>query len=178
MISQSSNRLPPPTRPEPSHGFPPTEKGREALERMRRLLDEVVLPMVAEHEHEHGTAAPPVEADGRLSDSRAELKHAVQQESAQAGVYVPQLPEEYGGLELGLVDLFYIQEEVFLHGLDGAEWVLSWDGGAEPPDSVLERGVEGRLPRRLPGRQDQCLQRGQRGVGRLRLPGDDKRGPP
>ena len=129
MVSQSSNRIPTPIRPEPSHGFPPTEKGRDALERMRRLLDEVVLSMVAEHDHEHGSAAPPVESDGRLSDSRAELKHAVQQESAQAGLYVPQLPKEYGGLELGLVDLFYIQEEVFLHGLDGAEWVLSWTEG-------------------------------------------------
>ena len=129
MTSQSSNELAPPTRLEPSHGFPPTEKGREALERMRRLLDQVVLPMVAEHEDEHASAAPPVEPDGRLSDERAALKKAVQQESAQAGLYVPQLPEEYGGLGLGLVDLFYIQEEVFLYGLDGAEWVLSWTEG-------------------------------------------------
>lgn len=129
MTSQSSIRIQPPTRPEPSHGFPPTERGREALERMRRLLGEVVLPMVAEHDREHGSAAPPVASDRRLSDSRAELKHAVQQESAQAGLYVPQLPEEYGGLELGLIDLFYIQEEVFLHGLGGAEWVLSWTEG-------------------------------------------------
>ena len=129
MMTQASNRVPPLTRPEPSHGFPPTQKGRETLERMRRLLDDVVLPMVAEHEREHGSAAPPLESDGRLSDSRVELKRAVQQESAKAGLYLPQLPTEFGGLGLGLVDLFYIQEEAFLHGLDGAEWALSWTEG-------------------------------------------------
>ena len=127
-------------RPEPSHGFGPSDEGLEALEKMRRLLDDVVLPMVAEHEREHASAAPAVEADGRLSDARAALKKDVQQESAQAGLYTPQLPTEYGGLGLGLVDLFYLQEEVFLHGLDGAEWVLSWTEG---PNHLIPYWSEG-----------------------------------
>jgi alkylation response protein AidB-like acyl-CoA dehydrogenase len=144
-------------RLEVSLGYPPSEEGREALGRVREFLDDVALPMVGEYELSHGRASPWLEPDGRLAAGRVELKKRVQQASAEAGLYCPQVPPAFGGLGLGLVDLFYIQEEVFLHGLDGAEWMLSWTEG---PNHVIpfwsEESKERYLADFLGGRINIC----------------------
>ena len=116
------------SRPAPSRGYPPSEAGRQALERVRRFIAEEALPMVEEVEEEIGPTAFALEADGRLAAPMIGLKRRMQQASASAGLYCPHLPAP-DGLGLGLVDTFYIQEEVYRHGLRGVQWMLAWTDG-------------------------------------------------
>jgi acyl-CoA dehydrogenase len=93
------------------------------------------------------------EPDGRIGTPLLELKRGVQQASAQAGFYCAHLPPEDGGRGFSLVDSFYLQEEAFRHGLDGAQWSLAWTDGpshlvrywtAEARDRHLADFVAGR----------------------------------
>ena len=84
--------------------------------------------MVEEVEAEIGPTAFALEADGRLAAPMIGLKRRMQQASASAGLYCPHLPAP-DGLGLGLVDTFYIQEEVYRHGLRGVQWMLAWTDG-------------------------------------------------
>jgi len=52
----------------------------------------------------------------------------MQQASADAGLYCPHLPAP-DGLGLGLVDTFYLQEEIYRHGLRGVQWMIAWTDG-------------------------------------------------
>jgi acyl-CoA dehydrogenase len=131
----------------PSRGYPPSEEGRRTLERVRRFIAEEALPMVEEVEEEIGPTAFALEADGRLATPMIGLKRRVQQASASAGLYCPHLPAP-DGLGLGLVDTFYIQEEVYRHGLRGVQWMLAWTDG--PSHLVGHWSPESR-ERHLPG---------------------------
>lgn len=114
--------------PEPSRGYPPSERGHRVLERVRAFIAEEALPMVAEVEGDLGTTAFRLEPDGRLAAPVIDLKRRMQQASARAGLYCPHLPGP-DGLGLGLVDTFYVQEEVYRHGLRGVQWMLAWTDG-------------------------------------------------
>jgi acyl-CoA dehydrogenase len=99
-----------------------------ALDRVREFIAADALPMVEEVEREIGPTAFALEPDGRLADAMIDLKRRMQQASACAGLYCPHLPAP-DGLGLGLVDTFYIQEEVYRHGLRGVQWMLAWTDG-------------------------------------------------
>jgi acyl-CoA dehydrogenase len=115
-----------------SPGHPPSDAGRAALERVRAFIAAEALPMVEEVERELGDTALAVEADGRLAEPVIGLKRRMQQASARAGLYCPHLSPADGGLGLGLVDTFHVQEEVYRHGLRGVQWMLAWTDGPSP----------------------------------------------
>jgi len=117
---------------EPSIGHPPSARCQEVLERVRAFIAEQALPMVEEVERTRPDTAFAQEPDGRLADDMAALKRRMQQASAGAGLYLPHLPEADGGLGLGLVDCFHVQEEVYRHGLRGVQWMLAWTDGPSP----------------------------------------------
>jgi acyl-CoA dehydrogenase len=123
--------------PEPpaSAGYPPSPEGRAALAHLRTFLAETALPMCAELEARLPDAAFALEPDGRLAGELVGLKRRMQEASAEAGLYCPHLPEGDGGLGLSLRDCFYLQEEVFRHGLRGQQWSLAWTDGPAPPVS-------------------------------------------
>jgi alkylation response protein AidB-like acyl-CoA dehydrogenase len=101
------------------------------LGRVREFIAATALPMVEEVEGELGTIAFRLEPDGRLAAPVADLKRRMQRASAEAGLYCPHLPAP-DGLGLGLVDTFYVQEEVYRHGLRGVQWMLAWTDGPSP----------------------------------------------
>ena len=104
--------------------------------------------MVEAVEGELGDTAFALEPDGRLAAPMIGLKRAMQQASARAGLYCPHLPAADGGLGLSLVNTFYLQEEVYRHGLRGAQWMLAWTDG--PSHLVGHWSAEAR-ERHLPG---------------------------
>jgi acyl-CoA dehydrogenase len=116
---------------EPAPGYPPSAAGEAALARVRAFLADEALPMVEEVEARLGDTAFALEADGRLAADMIGLKRRVQQASARAGLYCPHLAPP-DGLGLGLVDTFYLQEEVYRHGLRGSQWTLAWTDGPSP----------------------------------------------
>ena len=113
---------------------PPSEEGRLALDAVRLFLVGTAGPMIAEFTQDRPDPAFALEPDGTMASWLAALKTAMQRASAEAGLYCPQLPRSEGGLGLGLVDCFYLQEEVFRHGLSGAQWMLAWTDG---PDHLI-----------------------------------------
>lgn len=113
---------------EPAPGYPPSAEGADALARVRAFLADEGLPMVQAVEAELGDTAFALEADGRLAGPMIGLKRGMQQASAAAGLYCPHLPEP-DGTGLGLVDTFYVQEEVYRRGLRGTQWMLAWTDG-------------------------------------------------
>lgn len=115
-----------------SLGTPPSAAGRRAVELARTFVADVALPMVAELERTRPDTAFALEPDGRLADDVRALKRRMQQASAEAGLYCAHLPESLGGLGLSLVDCFYVQEEVYRHGLRGVQWMLAWTDGPSP----------------------------------------------
>ena len=117
---------------EESRGYPPSEAGRAALERVRAFIAETAIPLVEEVEAGLADTAVAVEADGRLAGPMIDLKRRLQQAAAAAGLYCPHLPARDGGLGLSLVDTFYVQEEVYRHGLRGVQWMLAWTDGPSP----------------------------------------------
>jgi acyl-CoA dehydrogenase len=119
------------TAPAPSRGYPPTEEGARVLDRVREFVASRALPMVEEVEGELGSIAFRLEPDGRLAAPVADLKRRMQRASAEAGLYCPHLPAP-DGPGLGLVDTFYLQEEVYRHGLRGVQWMLAWTDGPSP----------------------------------------------
>jgi acyl-CoA dehydrogenase len=138
--------------PGASGGYPPTQEGQRVLERVREFIADEALPMVEEVEGEIGPTAFALEPDGRLAAAMIGLKRRMQQASARAGLYCPHLRSP-DGLGLGLVDTFYVQEEVYRHGLRGVQWMLAWTDGpshivhhwsAEARDAHLEAFLGGR----------------------------------
>ena len=110
--------------PEFARGYPPSAAGLHTIERVREFIRTTALPMVEQVEGELGPTAFALEPDGRLADAMIDLKRSMQQASARAGLYCPHLPAP-DGLGLGLVDTFYVQEEVYRHGLGGVQWMLA-----------------------------------------------------
>jgi acyl-CoA dehydrogenase len=105
--------------------------GQEVLERVRGFIYDVAVPMVADLQRSRPDTAFALEPDGRLASDVHGLKRRMQQASADAGLYCPHLAPP-DGLGLSLVDNFYIQEEVYRHGLRGVQWMLAWTDGPSP----------------------------------------------
>lgn len=135
-----------------SRGYPPSAHGREVVERVRAFVRDEALPRVQAVEGRHPDTAFLLEDDGRLGADMIALKREMQRASAEAGLYCPHLPAP-DGLGLGLVDLFHVQEEVYRHGLRGAQWMLAWTDGPSPLVSHWSAGARERvLPAFLAGR--------------------------
>lgn len=115
--------------PAPVAAYPPSPAGREALDRLTAFLAEVGRPMVEDVERGQPDRSFALEPDGRLAAPLLDLKRRMQRAAAEAGLYCPHLPPSDGGLGLGLVDCFYLQEEVYRHGLRGLQWALAWTDG-------------------------------------------------
>ena len=146
--------------PEPpaSSGYPPSPDGRAALDRLRSFLSETALPLCAELEARRPDAAFALESDGRLAHDLVALKRRMHEASAAAGLYCPHLPERDGGLGLSLRDCFYLQEEVFRHGLRGQQWSLAWTDGPSPLASSWSAEARERyLPDFVAGRTNACF---------------------
>jgi alkylation response protein AidB-like acyl-CoA dehydrogenase len=141
---------------ERSLGHPPSAAGRRALELVRRFLADTALPLVETFEREHGDGTFALEPDGRLAAPVHELKRAMHRAAASAGVYCPHLPAVDGGLGLGLVDCFHVQEEVYGHGLRGQQWALAWTDGPSPLVSAWGAGARDRWLRDLTAGRITC----------------------
>ena len=101
--------------PATSLGHPPSPRCEELLARVNAFLDTLELP-----------ASPdPFSLD-------LDLKRRVQEASARAGLYCPHLAPADGGLGLSLVDLFWVQHEVYRRGIGGGQWLLAWTDGPSP----------------------------------------------
>jgi alkylation response protein AidB-like acyl-CoA dehydrogenase len=102
------------------------------LDRVRAFVADTGMPLVSDFEREHPDSTFALEADGRLAAPLLDLKRRMQRAAAEAGLYCPHLPQLDGGLGLGLVDCFYLQEEIYSHGLRGLQWALAWTDGPSP----------------------------------------------
>ena len=152
--------------PAPAAGVQPSVKGFAALDRVRAFVAEIARPAAVDHARRHGDTAFALGPDGRMPASLLRLKSSMQQASAEAGLYTPHLPVEDGGLGLDLVDCFYLQEEVYRHGLDGVQWMLAWTDG--PTHLVRNWSSESRaehLGELLAGRRNVAFALTEPGVG-------------
>jgi acyl-CoA dehydrogenase len=61
-----------------------------------------------------------------------ELKRRIQEASAASGLYCTHLAPADGGLGLPLVDMFWLQHEVYRRGIGGGQWMLAWTDGPSP----------------------------------------------
>ncbi len=138
---------------EPSPGYPPSQRGAEALARARVFLRDTALPLCAAYAAEHGDTTFALEPDGRPSPFVLDFKRRMQMASAEAGLYALNMPVADGGGGLGPLDLFYVHEEVFRHGLLGQQWLLAWTEGPTPLLSFCSAEARRRwLPDLLAGR--------------------------
>lgn len=144
----------------------PSPEGRAALERMHAYLAETALPLCEGFEREHGDTTFALEPDGRLAAPLVALKRRMHEASAAAGLYCAHLPREHGGLGLSLVDMFFIQEEVFRHGFRGQQWSLAWtDGPASFLDEWSGEARERWLPDLVAGRTNVLFAATEPGAG-------------
>ncbi|MCY4087064.1 MAG: acyl-CoA dehydrogenase [Actinomycetia bacterium] len=142
---------------EPAVGHPPSEHGARSLAHVRKFLAASAAPLVEALERDCPDTAFAVEADGRLAKPLYNLKLAMQQASAAAGLYCPHL-DPPDGLGLSLVDCMYLQEEVFRHGLRGQQWMLAWTEGPSPLVAYWSPEARDRhLPDFLAGRTNVCF---------------------
>lgn len=120
----------------------PTAAARELVEEARPLLDGPVASAIAEHKRDFGRA-PGLNPDGSLSGHVRGLKRRVHRLGAEAGLYAPFVSGRLGGRGSSLRACMYLNEEVFLRGLNGQQWVLGWTDGPNPMvELASERAVE------------------------------------
>ena len=151
---------------EPSSGYPPSQRGAEALARARVFLRDTALPLCAAYAAEHGDTTFALEPDGRPSPFVLDFKRRMQMASAEAGLYALNMPVADGGGGLGPLDLFYVHEEVFRHGLLGQQWLLAWTEGPTPLLSFCSAEARRRwLPDLLAGRINSASAITERGGG-------------
>lgn len=144
----------------------PSAHGSAALERVRAFIADHALPAVSDFARRHGDVTFALESDGRMGTALLELKRLMQRSSAEAGLYAPHLPVDEGGLGLGLVDCFYLQEEVYRHGLDGVQWMLAWtDGPSHLVRNWSPAARDEHLPDVLAGRKNVAFALTEPGVG-------------
>jgi acyl-CoA dehydrogenase len=105
----------PHSAPVTSLGHPPSPRCEEALTRVRAFLEALELPAQPD----------PFSLD-------LELKRRIQEASAASGLYCTHLAPADGGLGLPLVDMFWLQHEVYRRGIGGGQWMLAWTDGPSP----------------------------------------------
>ena len=119
--------------------WPPVEEARPLVDEARVLMDGPVKATIAAYEEASGGGLP----GGEASPKRGELKREMHRLGAQAGVYAPHVSEALGGRGASLRASMYLQEEVFLRGFGGQQWILGWTDGPSPMvEAATERAVE------------------------------------
>lgn len=117
-------------------------EGQALVEEARALLDGPVQREISAYRRDHA-GEPGLDSDGRLAPHVRHFKRAVHLLGADAGLYAAQLSERLGGRGVSLRAAMYLQEEVFLRGFGGQQWVLGWTDGPSPMVEVAgERVVE------------------------------------
>jgi acyl-CoA dehydrogenase len=72
-----------------------------------------------------------------------ELKREMHRLGAKAGLYAPHVSEPLGGRGVSLRASMYLQEEVFLRGFGGQQWILGWTDGPSPiVEAAMGRAIE------------------------------------
>ena len=119
--------------------WPPVEKARPLVSEARALIEGLVKDAIAAHEEASGGGSP----DGRISPEIGELKRKMHRLGAEAGLYAPHVSERLGGRGASLRASMYLQEEVFLRGFGGQQWILGWTDGPSPMvEAATDRAVE------------------------------------
>jgi acyl-CoA dehydrogenase len=127
-----------------------TSRVQELLPRYERFLAEEVAPVETELARQKvGVAwAPALDDQGRMHPTVWEARREVQRRSAAAGLFVPHMPGEVGGLGLTRVETMHVEEFVYRRaGLGLGLATLAWTEGPSPnlvhlPDDGRRRFLE------------------------------------
>ncbi len=117
--------------------WPPVEEARPLVDEARALMDGPVKAAIAAREAASESSG--VEA----APERGELKREMHRLGAEVGLYAPHVSEPLGGRGASLRASMYLQEEVFLRGFGGQQWILGWTDGPSPMvEAATQRAVE------------------------------------
>jgi acyl-CoA dehydrogenase len=120
----------------------PIDEALPLIEKARALLDGSVEDLIDEHGRNHRNE-PSLNPDGSLAEHVRELKRSVHRLGAEAGLYAPHVSKRLGGRNTSLRASMYLQEEVFLRGFRGQQWILGWTDGPSPMvEEATDRAVE------------------------------------
>jgi acyl-CoA dehydrogenase len=121
----------------------PVAEATPLIEEARALLDGSAEDLIAEHGRNHGHE-PNQDPDGSVAEHVREFKLSMHRLGADAGLYVPNISKRLGGRGTSLRASMYLQEEVFLRGFRGQQWILAWTDGPNPmTEEATDRAVEG-----------------------------------
>jgi acyl-CoA dehydrogenase len=120
----------------------PVAEAEPLIKEARALLDGPVEDLISEHRRNHGHE-PSQDPDGSLARHIREFKHSMHHLGADVGLYAPNISKRLGGRGTSLRASMYLQEEVFLQGFRGQQWILAWTDGPNPMvEDATERAVE------------------------------------
>ena len=116
-------------------------EAKPLIEEARLLLDGPAKDLIDEHGREHGHE-PSQDPDGSLAGHVREFKRSMHRLGADAGLYAPNISTRLGGRGTSLRASMYLQEEVFLRGFRGQQWILAWTDGPNPMiETATDRAV-------------------------------------
>jgi acyl-CoA dehydrogenase len=119
----------------------PVAEAKPLIEEARLLLDGPAKDLIDEHGREHGHE-PSQDPDGSLAGHVREFKRSLHRLGADAGLYAPNISARLGGRGTSLRTSMYLQEEVFLRGFRGQQWILAWTDGPNPMiETATDRAV-------------------------------------
>jgi acyl-CoA dehydrogenase len=119
----------------------PVAEAKPLIEEARLLLDGPAKDLIDEHGREHGHE-PSQDPDGSLAGHVREFKRSMHRLGADAGLYAPNISARLGGRGTSLRTSMYLQEEVFLRGFRGQQWILAWTDGPNPMiETATDRAV-------------------------------------
>ena len=119
----------------------PVAEAKPLIEEARLLLDGPAKDLIDEHGREHGHE-PSQDPDGSLAGHVREFKRSMHRLGADAGLYAPNISARLGGRGTSLRASMYLQEEVFLRGFRGQQWILAWTDGPNPMiETATDRAV-------------------------------------
>jgi len=120
----------------------PVAEATPLIEEARALLDGPAEDLISEHGRDHGHE-PNQDPDGSLAEYVCQFKHSMHRLGADAGLYAPNISKRLGGRGTSLRASMYLQEEVFLRGFRGQQWLLAWTDGPNPMiEEATDRAVE------------------------------------
>src|SRR5215212_9561173 len=120
----------------------PVAEANPLIEEARALLDGPVEDLISEHGRNH-SHEPNQDSDGRLAGHVREFKHSMHPLGADVGLYAPNISKRLGGRGTSLRASMYLQEEIFLRGFRGQQWILAWTDGPNPMiEEATDRAVE------------------------------------
>jgi alkylation response protein AidB-like acyl-CoA dehydrogenase len=119
----------------------PVAEAKPLIEEARLLLDGPAKDLIDEHGREHGHE-PSQDPDGSLAGHVREFKRSMHRLGADAGLYAPNISARLGGRGTSLRASMYLQEEIFLRGFRGQQWILAWTDGPNPMiETATDRAV-------------------------------------